>query len=696
MPSSLPLAGAVAFLYGRHSSDQQNEKSSEDQIELGRGLVVRHSWKIGGEFTDESRSGRSSHNRPNFNRMIDLAIAGHAQIIVAEDISRLLRNAAEMQVCAQRLKEAGVVIVTAAGNVIDGLELSIRAAMAQEQAEEHGRRVKRGHRAAAKRGRVVGGVAYGYRVRKASDDQNAFLSGKNGDGGSDLNREIDPDTSLVARRIWSDYLAGLSTKQICQALNQEGVPGPGGGLWLTNALTGRKGVNTGILRNPIYRGLVVYGRTVSTFFPSSGRTKVTAGDTVDQIEEVREELRLVSDEEWHSAQLRLAELSVEHGKPHQARRATYVLSGKVFCGSCDKTYSIVGMNYGCTGRRYGAACENRRRVSRRDLETAVFTGMAERLLQPHLLELYLGEYRTELARARKEYEGRRCGLEKRLGELQRDVGNLLDQVAAGASGYARSRINDRVNALGAKIEQIERQLRMPPPGDADDVSAEAIIARMGELLSQVGDAAAGDERAAATVREILRGMIDKVVVTPKPATGKEDKRGFGPVSVQVFGSITKVVEFATGGREIQKRGTTSTALDLPNVGFTYDIDIARQERPSAEAKLFLHLLRKAYGPVQKEELIRAIREGQVVDDMKQMATAHLGAERAIRFLQARGDIRAVALQNWQKAWVLNERGLADDEWRERFRNPEGEGPQPLWRYATPPEAFVTVIGDPAI
>lgn len=693
---SLPGPGADVFIYGRSSSDMQNEKSSDDQIEVCRPLTIRNRWNVLGEFKDESRTGRTSRNRPNFNKMIDQAIAGRVQAVIVEDVSRLMRNSAEMQVCAQRLKESGVVIITAAGSVIDGLELAIRASMAQEQSEEHGERVKRGHRATAKRGRLVGGVAYGYRVRQASETQEAFRAGKNGDGGSDLNREIDPVEGPIAVRCYEDIASGLSTEQVCQALNRDGIAGPGGGLWRTNALTGHKALGTGILRNPIYRGAPVFGRTESNFMPSKGTTKVTPGDPANRVEQYHEDLRLVSDELWYAVQERLAEKSVEKGRPDQARRATYILSGKVFCGHCGHPFPIVGVNHGCSGRRMGVACENRRRVTRQDLETAVFTGMAERLLRPHILEIYLKEYRAELARAVDTYGSRHDELRGRLRELQKSEANLFKQVEAGASGYARTRFNARLNDVGAQIEQVQRQLAVPRPSMDDMVTTEAVVAGMTALIAELGDAAAGDDRAAAAAMQIIRPMIDKVTVTSKPATGKEDGRGHGPVSVKVEGSITKVIEYVAGGREIQPRGTNVTGLELPTVRFMYYVDFAPgsahlEHLPDA-AVLFLHLLRLSYGPVEKNTLIRALRAGEEAGDMKQMGRAHVDAEKAIHMLKARGEIRAVDLAYWRSGWVLNDRGLSDDAWRERFRNPEGEGQPPLWRYATPPEAFVTVIG----
>lgn len=696
MTSSLPPAGAEGFSYGRHSSEMQNEKSSDDQLRVNRALADRNRWTIKQEFTDESRSGRTSRNRPGFNKMIDLAVAGHAQFIIVEDVSRLMRNAAEMQVCAQRLKESGVVIVTATGAVLDGLELAIRASMAQEQSEEHGRRVKRGHRATVERGRLIGGIPYGYRVRQASNEQKGFEVRKNGDGGSDLNREKDSDEAKRVVDIYEDFVGGVSTEQICQKWNRAGIPGPGGKLWRTDALTGNKKLGTGILRNPIYRGSPVALRTVSNFVPSKGVTKVGAADKVDHIVMHDERLRIVTDELWHAAQARLAEMSVEKGQPHQARRPTYTLSGKVFCGHCGHPFPILGANHGCNGRRLGVACDNRRRVSRRDLETAVFTGMLERLLQPHILEIYLQEYRSEMAVAAAGYEARQTDLRIRMHQLQKKEENLMVQMEEGASGYARSRLNDRLAQIGPQIELLQRQLAAPRPDGDRLVTADAIIESLKALIADLGDASTGDDRAAATTRDLLRGMIDKVTVTSKPAVGKEDERGCGPVTVHVKGSITRVVAYVEGGREIQHRGTTSTALDLPNVAFSFYLDFAParaiREHLTPEAEIFRHVLRVAYGPVEKNGLIRALREGQAAADPKLMAKAHLDAEKAIDVLKGRGEIRAIDLAKWKSGWVLNDRGLSDDQWRERFRNPEGEGAPPLWRYADPPEAFVTVIG----
>lgn len=235
MSKALPPAGASVLLYGRFSSDIQNPKSAEDQHVEGELFAARHGWIVAQKYADHGETGRSVMNRPGLLQMLDDAITNERQAIIVEDISRLGRNAADLHIIANRLKEAQVLIITFTSGVMSGLDLSIRASMAEEQSVEHGHRVKRGHRASAKRGRVMGGIAYGYKLTSSNVRSEVDASGessrrRNSNGGDDQMRVIDPIQRVIVERIYRDFNAGLSTSQICKALNQERVPSPGGGL----------------------------------------------------------------------------------------------------------------------------------------------------------------------------------------------------------------------------------------------------------------------------------------------------------------------------------------------------------------------------------------------------------------------------------------------------------------------------------
>lgn len=140
MLSSLPPPGAAALIYGHRLSPSHSDRSHEDRLASCRSLAKRHGWAVAGEHFDETPDGGGC---PNLSRAVRSAMEGEIQVIIADDIGDLLR-VRRSWMYAQCLRDAGVVVVTSNGKVVDSLELLIRAVMAQEHAEAHGRRVKQG------------------------------------------------------------------------------------------------------------------------------------------------------------------------------------------------------------------------------------------------------------------------------------------------------------------------------------------------------------------------------------------------------------------------------------------------------------------------------------------------------------------------------------------------------------------------
>lgn len=77
----------------------------------------------------------------------------------------------------------------------------------------------RGLRGRVEDGKSAGGLSYGYRVVKT-------LSGGAVSTGE---REIVPEEARIVERIFREFTAGVSPKQIGKNLNRRGVPGPFGG-----------------------------------------------------------------------------------------------------------------------------------------------------------------------------------------------------------------------------------------------------------------------------------------------------------------------------------------------------------------------------------------------------------------------------------------------------------------------------------
>jgi DNA invertase Pin-like site-specific DNA recombinase len=124
-------------------------------------------------------------------------------------------------------------------------------------------------------------AGFGYKLSCALDASGKRIAGY---------RVVDPEQADVVRRIYRMYAAGRSEPQIADALNAEGVKGPGGKPWNEAAIRGSRAMGTGILHNPIYAGR-------SERLDGSFNGYVSA-------------LRIVSDELWQSAQDRHA----SHGR----------------------------------------------------------------------------------------------------------------------------------------------------------------------------------------------------------------------------------------------------------------------------------------------------------------------------------------------------------------------------------------------
>jgi hypothetical protein len=69
-------------------------------------------------------------------------------------------------------------------------------------------------------------------------------------------REIVPQEARVVERIFREFVAAVSPKQIAN-LNREGVAGPFGSAWSPSTIYGNGKRATGILNNELYIGRLV-------------------------------------------------------------------------------------------------------------------------------------------------------------------------------------------------------------------------------------------------------------------------------------------------------------------------------------------------------------------------------------------------------------------------------------------------------
>jgi site-specific DNA recombinase len=242
-------AGALkAVLYAAKSTEDVHG-SIPTQLTDARAMAEREGWEIVGEYEDEAKSAYSGSRGDGLTRAKAqaerLVAEGHAAVLVVQHSDRLARGdggreAAHLVEFSLWRAKSGVAIrsvqddatwTTPMGHLIPAL----MGERNYEDSRRKGLAVQAGMRREAAKGRFVGGrVPYGY-----------LGVGK----GADRKLEEAPAQADVVRSIFTDYVAGVSAREITRGLTVAGTPSPTGGVWQRSAVAR-------ILANVTYLGRV--------------------------------------------------------------------------------------------------------------------------------------------------------------------------------------------------------------------------------------------------------------------------------------------------------------------------------------------------------------------------------------------------------------------------------------------------------
>ncbi|WP_366250126.1 recombinase family protein [Brevundimonas sp.] len=319
------------------------------------------------------------------------------------------------------------------------------------------------------------------------------------------------------------YAAGASPRAIAADLNAGGVPGPTGKMWNASALNGDAERGNGILHNELYRGVNVFGRHIWVKNRKTGRRQARTGVAQEVVRADVPELRIVPEELWG----RVRALRAEPARPQQeivaclgappasAERPTE-------CGECGGPLVRSGSDrrFVCSWRRErgDTVCSNGRSFKGAEIEARVLAAVKTRLLAPERVALAVEEARLAAEQQSRKRALTAVKLETELAELRRRADRLVDQVAEGVlSGAA---VKERLDALETRRAVIEAELAQAPAAPVV-----ALHPRMAEHYRAVVDSleralARSDSEAALEARDLVRKLIETVVVTPLPERGK--------------------------------------------------------------------------------------------------------------------------------------------------------------------------------
>ncbi len=537
-----------AAVYARYSSDLQRDASIDDQVRACKERVTAEGWQLVQVLRDAAISGATTL-RPGYQALLEGAREAAFDVVVAEALDRLSRDQEDVAGLFKRLQYAGIRLITLGEGEISALHVGLKGTMNALFLKDLADKVRRGLRGRVDAGKSGGGNSYGYTVVR-----------RLGAGGEPVrgDRTVNPAEAGVVRHIFREFAVGRAPRAIALDLNQEGIPGPRGGLWGPSSIYGNRARGTGILNNELYVGRLVWNRLRYIKDPESGRrrSRANADSAVTTVEVP--ELRILTDAEWEAAKARQRALDRNASnasggsapaKPFWSKqRPRYLFSGLMRCGCCGGGFSKISQqHFGCsTARNKGpTACTNRLGIRRDVLEATVLDGLKHRLMDPDLFKAFASAFTAEWNKQQGANAASQDSLRSERQMITQQTERLIDAIADGTPPAA---VNKRL------VELEQRQTAVDAKLAEAAAPAPRLHPNLAELYRQkiaaLTDVLARDD--AAEVREIIRGLVDAIVLVP------ED----GHLRVEVRGALAAILTLAAGAQNNKSPGIDAEALSV--------------------------------------------------------------------------------------------------------------------------------------
>lgn len=442
----------LTLIYARVSTEDQNAMYGIPvQLRHCREHAAKLGWTVAGEITDDGVSG-TLLDRPGLDQVRKAVQSRQVDAVLMYDVDRLSRDLQHLLTLKREIERvARLEFVNARfeDSPAGRLFFSMRGSFAEYEREVIVQRTSRGRWERARAGKIVGGrVPYGYTY-------------------SDGRLTEDPERAVVVRRIYADYLGGMSIRRITS--NLKDAPTWGGCAW------GKSSVSR-ILANETYAGVAHYG----TLRRDGARLRRReSGERVALTVPA-----LIDRETWDRVQARLAE------NPQVGRPSRYLLRGLLRCHCGRRMAAEAGRSrsYRCVGRDRLNGCVCRERVNAPVADEIVWAALAKAFSNPLAIREAL---RARQAQIREVAPDSVESLRKRLAKAQKReavaVTNLMDpelaEIRAELKTEHRAAATER-RQLEAELSAVERTFRPQSPDEwLDSAAADiaALIAGMTEV-----------------------------------------------------------------------------------------------------------------------------------------------------------------------------------------------------------------------
>jgi DNA invertase Pin-like site-specific DNA recombinase len=326
-------------LYVRLSVMDSGKKDGESIINqqdmLERYVAERPEMTLTRVFVDNGETG-VDFLRPAWNDLMAECRAGRINCVVVKDLSRVGRNYIETGEYLDKIFPLLGVRLIAITDGYDNLHITSNGRLVANlknlvndiYAKDISRKVSAALHTKQKEGAFIGNhAAYGY--LKDPDDKNKLV--------------VDPETAPIVRQIFKWKAEGVGSARIARTLNEAGILAPykyrlakgivksekyADNVWLTTTVIM-------LLKNPVYLGNLVQGKTLCSLSEGKGRDRTSADDWVVAYGTHEP---IITQELWDGAQAimtaRTEQFKARQGKHAHFEKPEILLKGLVFCADC--------------------------------------------------------------------------------------------------------------------------------------------------------------------------------------------------------------------------------------------------------------------------------------------------------------------------------------------------------------------------
>ena len=267
-------------------------------------------------------------------------------------------------------------------------------------------------------------------------------------------------------------------------------------------------------------------------------------------------LQIIDQKIWDKAQAIKAKYASLSGNKRQTRKR--LLTGLVRCNCCGGGMTIIGRErYACSARREQGTCTNGMSIKAQDLESRVFQGLQTILLgREEAVKAFADAFHAEVKRLQTNQASNKAAVQKDLVKVETGIKRCVDLLLY--SDTPMDSIRATLEDLEAQKRKLTHQLKLQTEEDKI-----ALHPNIGELYSRkVEDLQAllKNEATKLQASEVIRSLIQKIVVSPTSKRGKCD--------VVLYGALASILQYACAPDE---GGTTSSnvgrVLLVAGVGF---------------------------------------------------------------------------------------------------------------------------------